>query len=196
MSDLDPDGQARLFYLTLIGAAAVAWVVREYRGRLGAGAQNAAIWGLIFLAAMVAYGFRDRITLALDDRGIEQIGADQVRLRRADDGHFYARLAVNDTEVTFLVDTGASAIVLSPDDARAAGFDPRELAYTERASTANGPVRGAPVTLGRLDLGTLRDNDVPAIVNAVDLDESLLGMSYLQRFRRLAIEGDVMILQR
>jgi aspartyl protease family protein len=89
---------------------------------------------------------------------------------------------VNGAPVRFLVDTGASLVILTPADARAAGFSPRQLAFNERASTANGDVRMATVTLREVRLDQLAIADVPAAV-IKNLDMSLLGMSFLSRLQ-------------
>jgi aspartyl protease family protein len=89
---------------------------------------------------------------------------------------------VNGAPVRFLVDTGASLVILTPADARSAGFSARQLAFNERASTANGEVRMATVTLREVRLGQLIIADVPAAV-IKNLDMSLLGMSFLSRLQ-------------
>jgi aspartyl protease family protein len=89
---------------------------------------------------------------------------------------------VNGTPVRFLVDTGASLVTLTPADARAVGLSPRQLAFDERASTANGEVRIATVTLREIRLGQLAIVGVPAAV-IQNLDISLLGMSFLSRLQ-------------
>jgi aspartyl protease family protein len=89
---------------------------------------------------------------------------------------------VNGAPVRFLVDTGASLVILTPADARSAGFSTRQLAFNERASTANGEVRMATVTLREVRLGQLAIADVPAAV-IKNLDMSLLGMSFLSRLQ-------------
>lgn len=97
-------------------------------------------------------------------------------------GHVLLDAAVNGTPVRFLVDTGASLVVLTPADARAAGIDLGQLVFDARAATANGVVRMAPVTLREVRLGQLSVRDVPAAV-IENLDVSLLGVSFLARLR-------------
>jgi aspartyl protease family protein len=89
---------------------------------------------------------------------------------------------VNGASVRFLVDTGASLVTLTPKDARAVGLIPRRLAFNERATTANGEVRMAPVTLREIRLGQLSIADVRAAV-IENLQISLLGVSFLQRLQ-------------
>jgi aspartyl protease family protein len=97
-------------------------------------------------------------------------------------GHVIVDAAVNGASVRLLVDTGASLVTLTREDARAAGIGLGELAYTQRASTANGAVRMAPVTLREVRIGQLSLYDVPAAV-LEHLNISLLGMSFLGRLQ-------------
>lgn len=192
----DPNDQARLFYLSLLGLAIAAGLVHHYRHRLGVALQHLAIWALLILGLVVAYGFKDELVSQLFPDRAQPAGAGAVVLRRADDGHFYARLAVEGTEVRFLVDTGATSVVLSRADAARIGLDPDGLEYVVPASTANGTVMGAPVTLDRVALGGIADRQVRALVNGGQMRSSLLGMSYLSRFRRLSVEDDRLVLER
>ena len=86
---------------------------------------------------------------------------------------------VNGRRVEFLVDTGASDVVLAPADAARVGFRAGELRFSGRASTANGDVRLAPVTLRELRIGQFSRRGVPAVVNGAEMPISLLGMSFL-----------------
>lgn len=196
MEGFDGDGTARFFYLSILGLAVLASVFGLYRNRLGAALQNLAIWGLIFAGLLVAYGYRDRIGLALVEGRPEMVAADTIVLRRGRDGHFHARILVNGAPIDFLVDTGATDIVLDPGDAERAGIDPAALRYTIEAHTANGIVRGARVTLDEMRFGDITDRNVRAVVNEVPLRSSLLGLAYLDRFSALRIEGDRMTLAR
>jgi aspartyl protease family protein len=99
------------------------------------------------------------------------------------DGHFHIEGRVNGEPVAFLVDTGASSIVLTPEAARRAGFVVEQLAYTQWSETANGRIRGAPVRLNALAIGTLVLHDVAATVNPVAMDESLLGMRFFNQLK-------------
>ena len=98
--------------------------------------------------------------------------------------------------MNFVVDTGATGIVLTLDDARAAGIDTSNLAYVGRALTANGEVRTAPVVLETISVGPLNDSRIRATVNEGEMEQSLLGMDYLQRFSSVEISGGKLILTR
>ncbi|MDQ2065602.1 TIGR02281 family clan AA aspartic protease [Xinfangfangia sp. CPCC 101601] len=192
---MDGDSIARLGYLALLLAAVGGWVIVEYRSRMGQALRVAAAWGLIILGLMAAYGLWN------DIRGPERPQAQvttengKVELKRGADGHYYATLRINGHDIFFMADTGASMMVLTQRDAQALGFDPEDLLYLGQASTANGTVRTAHVTLDEVTLGPFTDPNVSAWVNEGALDISLLGMEYLGRFR-IEITGDRMILSR
>ena len=69
----DPDSQARLFYLMLLGIPIAFWVFRDYAGRLGQAAQHAMIWGLIFVGVIIAFGFKDVLMASLFDKELEAV---------------------------------------------------------------------------------------------------------------------------
>lgn len=192
----DPDAQARFFYLALLGIVLAAGLLHGYRAKLGTALRHAAIWLLIILGLVLVYGFKDQLASQLMPGMASSAGDQTIALRRARDGHFYARVEVNGVQVRFLVDTGASSVVLTREDAARAGLDPDQLSYIVPAHTANGTVMGASVVLGRVELGGIAHRDVRALVNAGQMRNSLLGMSYLGRFRRLSVEGDRMELMR
>ena len=116
----------------------------------------------------------------------------RIELPRAPDGHYYATLEVNGTPLRFVIDTGATSMVISQADAVRAGLRRDDLLFFSEAMTANGTVRTAPVSLDTVAIGPFVDRDVRAYVNGGEMDESLLGMSYLDRFDRLEITGGTM----
>lgn len=185
-----------LAYLLLLGAVLVFWVFVQNRDSLGKKAQAAAAWGLIFLGTVAAVGLWGDIrrTVLPQQAVIAEDG--RIELPRAPDGHYYVTLELNGSPVRFVVDTGASGIVLTRSDAAAAGIDLQGLAFFAQAMTANGPVQTAPVRIDRMSLGPFTDRAVRAYVNGGEMEQSLLGMSYLQRFDRLEISGGTLVLER
>jgi aspartyl protease family protein len=119
-------------------------------------------------------------------------GAAGHELKRESDSHFYAEGQVNGARVRFLIDTGASAVVLSRADARRAGV---QLGH-ERMTviTASGSVELTPVTLARVAVGRVALADVQALVGD-DIPMSLLGQSWLSRIDAVEIRGDRMVLR-
>lgn len=120
--------------------------------------------------------------------------SDTVELRREPDGHFYADVEINGTPVRALVDTGASGIALSREDARRAGIGISIGMYEVVGVGASGEVRGERVTLDRVTLGSETVEDMRAIVlDSGDL--TLLGQSFLSHFDSVEIQGDKMVLR-
>lgn len=114
---------------------------------------------------------------------------------RADaSGHFIVEADVNGAPVRFLVDTGATMVVLSPDDAKRIGLRPRPADFTLAVRTAGGVVRAAPVILRSVSLGSLHLDEVEAVVNGAPLGISLLGMSFLRRLDGTAVQAGQLIL--
>jgi clan AA aspartic protease (TIGR02281 family) len=110
-------------------------------------------------------------------------------------GHYMIEAAVNGAPVTFLVDTGASDIVLTMADAERLGFHPATLRFTQRFATANGEVRGAPVVLREIRVGQFSLFNAPASVNEAPLRVSLLGMSFLQQLNGYGVENGKLVLR-
>ncbi len=125
----------------------------------------------------------------------EQLGNGEARyeVKRSPDNHFYADAQVNGALIRFLVDTGASSVVLTREDAQRAGIAAGE--FTTEAIGAGGRVRLMPITIGRLALGPLEASDVPAMVAESGLPVSLLGQSYLAKIGSVSIQGDRMVLR-
>jgi aspartyl protease family protein len=196
MTALTGDQIASLVYLSLLTAVIGGWFVVSQRRQVGRLAQYAAIWGFIFLGAIVAVGLWGDIRETVAPRQSVMMEGARVELPRAVDGHFYVTMEVNGAPIRFVIDTGASELVLSRADAARAGIEPDGLIFSGRAFTANGMVETAPVTLASVVLGGVADTGVPAVVNAGEMPESLLGMSYLERFSRMEISGGRMVMER
>jgi len=193
MNDMD---LGRLAYLGLLGTVLVVWFVVHNRQSMGRLAQQAVAWGLIFLGVIAVYGLWGDIRQTVRPRQSVVSANNTVEVPRAPDGHYYLTLMVNDVPVEFLVDTGASMVVLTQKDAVRIGLEPDDLAYVGRAVTANGEVRTAPVRLDSVALGPISDRNIRAWVNQGEMWQSLLGMSYLQRWSRIEITGRGLLLTR
>lgn len=105
-------------------------------------------------------------------------------IAKATDGHYWAEADVNGSRVRFLVDTGATAVALTLNDAKRLGFDPAQLDYSYQVMTASGQARAAAVKLASISVSGARVADVDALVIEKGLDTSLLGMTYLGRLSR------------
>ena len=191
------DSLASLGYFALLLLALGGAYLASHRQSVGKSLQMALVWGMIFMGCMAIYGLWGDISRDYGRKSLQitqQDGA--IALPRASDGHYYVTAEVNGTEIEFLVDTGASDIVLSRVDAARIGFDLDKLAFLGSARTANGVVPIAYVRLKTIRLGHHLDQAVSVSINGGDMDKSLLGMSYLGRFGRIEMIQDQLILRR
>lgn len=192
---MDGDQLGRLIYLVLLGSVIGGYFLLEGRKRMGKMAQQASIWALIFVGAMAGFGLWGDIRSTAPR---QQVIADEGRVEvpRAPDGHYHLTLQINGQAIPFVVDTGATNLVLTREDAARVGIDTDDLAFIGQANTANGTVRTAPVRLDSVELGPFHDRGVRAWVNGGEMDGSLLGMDYLQRFSSIEFAGGRLVLKR
>lgn len=198
----DPDNRLALVtkigWIALIGSSLIV----GWRTRPTSALRNAAIWAVIFLVLIGFFAFRQDAAM-IGQRIMAELTPTQgnvgedgtISFTAGPDGHFRIQAVVNANRVTFLVDTGATDVVLAPDDARRIGLDPATLSFTQFAQTANGTVRGAPVTLQSLIVGPIDIMDMPATVNGADMSDSLLGMAFLNRLGGWRVQNGVLTLE-
>lgn len=185
----------QLTYLVLLGAAIAGSAIVAGRKNMGKMAQQAAVWALIFIGAIGAYGLWEDISNDVNPRQAI-IDSSTVAVPRGNDGHYHLTLEINNVPIAFVIDTGASQVVLTEQDAALIGIDPASLTYSSFANTANGVVSTAPVTLDEVVLGDITDRSVPAVVNGGEMDVSLLGMTYLGLYNRIEISNGQLVLNR
>ena len=114
----------------------------------------------------------------------------------SEDGHFWMTLYVNGSPVRFVVDTGASHISLSYEDAMAVGLMPGSLEYTRIFKTANGNSHKAIVKIDRIELDSIVMSAIPASVSQPGrMDVSLLGMNFLNKLSSFHMENRELILR-
>ncbi|MBC2884995.1 TIGR02281 family clan AA aspartic protease [Ochrobactrum sp. CM-21-5] len=199
------DAFARAAYLGIWGVVLAA-------GLLGSGirlsdfARNMAVWAVIVLGLVAGYQYRydlqdaaSRITAGLiPGSPISGRGADgslTVTLAKSANGHFEVNGRVNGARVHFLVDTGASSIVLSQEDAQRAGLDTASLSYSVPVMTANGQAHAADIRISTLQIGEIERHDIRALVTKEGLmTGSLLGMNFLKTLGGFTVRGDQLIL--
>jgi len=183
--------------------------LRSYRGRLAQGLKDAATWAAFALVLVAVYSFRSELSVVwqrvageLLPPGSALSGARDgaslhaVRIRKRSDGHFAVNSQINRTNLTLMVDTGASSVVLKNSDARRIGINVAALHYTIPVQTDNGTSFAAPVTLRLVRVGAITINRVSALVSKPGaLNESLLGMSFLTRLRSYEFSGEFLTLR-
>ena len=193
---MNTDNFAQLIYLVLLGSVIAGWFFVQNRNTLGKTAQQAAVWVLIFIGVIAAIGLWSDIRDNVVPSQSYIDGMATVEVPRANDGHYYITLNIDGTDVDFVIDTGASDVVLTKADAKRVGIDVANLFFGDVANTANGEVRTAQVRLLNVRLGDITDLSIRASVNEGEMDTSLLGMTYLQRYSKIEIGSGKMILRR
>ena len=123
--------------------------------------------------------------------------SDSVVVPRDGHGHFRTEGRIDGRRLNFLIDTGASVIALTAEDAASLGLHPSNSEYRVTLKTANGVVRAAPTTLGMVEIGGIMVRDVVAVIMPDGaLSENLLGMSFLTRLRHFEYSEGKMVLER
>jgi aspartyl protease family protein len=131
--------------------------------------------------------------LSIDSRS--QSSGRNVRLAADNRGHFVTPAYVNGRPIDVMVDTGATSVALTWEDAQSAGVHVRESDFNLRVSTANGVTQVAPVTLDSISIGDIMVRDVQAVVaRPGQLHVTLLGMSFLKKLDRVDIRGRELVL--
>lgn len=143
-------------------------------------------------------------TLPAEDARIQSVQVDPetpripnaASLKREEDGHYWARAEVDHVSLKFLVDTGASVVALTWRDAQRLRLKPEELEFKWRIRTANGETFGASVLLESIRIGEVEVENVEAMVMRDGLlDNSLLGISFLEQLYSYEFKGDTMIIR-
>jgi len=168
-----------------------------FRERLSQALEAMLFWAVLGLLLVVGYTYRfelrdagDRVMAQLMPGYVAGHGRD-VEVVRGRGGDFSVAAHINGARVPMVLDTGASSVVLTQDAAKAAGLPLEVLDYTVNVDTANGSTRAAPITLDRLTVGGLTERAVPAlVVQAGQLKNSLLGMTFLNRLASWEVRGD------
>ena len=160
-------------------------------------------WTAIVAVLWVGYVFKDdakelgaRLVSSITPSVPMATANGDLTISQSSDGSYYITGAVNGQPVTFLVDTGASDVVLAPEDARRAGIDVSGLTFSRASSTANGIGWDSPVTVSSLEVSGVRLLEFPVVVNKASMPNSLLGMSYLKRLKSFRFDHNRLILQR
>jgi aspartyl protease family protein len=189
-----PDEWGRLGYLVALIAAMSAGLLRAREINWGQKARHAAVWVAIVAVMAVAVAYRgefegvgEHLRTAFSGAYPVATGAHEMVVPQEDNGGFYVMAQINGQPIRFLIDTGASDTVLSPDDAHRLGLDAPGLAFSRLAETANGTGYGAPIIVGRLTIGSIEMTDMPMVINKAPMTMSLLGMSFLTRLESFQI---------
>jgi aspartyl protease family protein len=187
----------------------MAGMARMTAGKAAAALKALGSWIAIGFVLIALYAYRaeigevgDRVVQELQPGSVQTVapGVDGrgaiVKISKAGDGHFVAKTQVNGKRVLMIIDTGASTVVLRPEDARRAGIELDRLTYSVPVETANGRAFAARVKLEKVSLGNLTLEKVDALVTRPGtLHQSLLGMSFLSRLRSYEFSGNQLVMR-
>jgi aspartyl protease family protein len=185
--------------VVLVGSS----VLVLFRQRVSEALEAVLFWVLIGFVLVFGYTYRGELRAA-GERVMAELLPGRAALRsersveivRGRAGDFQVAAQVNGTRVAMALDTGASAVVLTQDAAKAAGLPIEMLNYSVQVDTANGRTRAAAVTLDHLAVGGIVERSVPALIaQPGQLRTSLLGMSFLNRLESWEVRGDKLVMR-
>ena len=199
---LSADQVGSLAYKIALLVFLTAAVMTLFRERFTQAVTAALLWVVVGLLLVIGYSYRYELTAVADRVEAELIPGHvishgrTVEVARTSAGDFAIAAEINGARVHMVLDTGASSVVLTPDDAKTAGLPLDLLNYSVSIDTANGRTRAAPVKLDRIAIGGLVEHAVDAlVVQPGQLKTSLLGMSFLNRLQSWEVRGDRLLLR-
>jgi aspartyl protease family protein len=173
-----------------------------FRQRFSHALESLLIWVVIAALLMLGYTYRFELNdvaervLAELVPGRAATRGRTVEIARGSGGSFAVATQVNGARVAMVLDTGATAVVLTQEAAKAAGLPLEVLNYSVNVDTANGRARAAPVTLDRVSVGAITERAVPALIaQPGQLRTNLLGMSFLNRLESWEVRGDRLLMR-
>jgi aspartyl protease family protein len=200
MNQLDSSDIMQILFFAIL----LWFIVRSFFSRKSnnGSSSNIFIWFIIFAVLIVTYAFRfeletfkDRVLAVLIPSYSWSNETGELVIARHRNGHFYLdAFTKSGAKIHFLVDTGASDIALTKEDAVKLGFNPSKLKYTRLYSTANGTASAAPVLIRQLTIGKKTFYNLEGHVTSGDLDISLLGMRLIEDFKDFKITQDMLLL--
>jgi aspartyl protease family protein len=203
VAGLSSDDFASFAYNLVLIVFAGGAVVMLFRRRFSRALQAALLWAVIGLALILGYTYRaelhdvsERVLAELAPGRAANRSARIVEIVRGRAGGFQVAAQVNGVRVAMVLDTGASAVVLTQEAAKAVGLPLEVLVYDVTVDTANGRTRAASVMLDRIGVGGVIERSVPALIaQPGQLRTSLLGMSFLNRLESWEVRGDKLLLR-
>lgn len=196
------DAKADIFYQLGVVVLVSTVLLRGLRGPISQHLKHVALWSGIIAALVLGYAYRaelsqvpQRLKLAFNVGSPVQVGERTLAVPQGVDGHYVVDGLINGQRVRFMVDTGATETVLSPDDARRLGIPVDSLNYGYETETANGKGYSAAYDATSLEVGAIRLEGFRVMINKAPMNGSLLGMSFLNRLEAFEFRDRKMILK-
>lgn len=205
-SRLDGGDAPYMLYYAMWAALLGSGILASQRN-LGESIRNLGLWALIIVVLSSIYVFKDdaqnfasRLTAGLipgrSATVVDASGRRSAILYMGQNGHYQADATINGISIPMMIDTGATTIALSYEDADRLGLNPGSLNFTGTVMTANGPARTAYVRLPEIEVGGIRRTNIAAgIAERGKLGGSLLGMNFLSSLKSFSFSGNEMTLQ-
>lgn len=160
-----------------------------------------ALWALIALVGVGLYAYRyqftdfkDKMLGAFNPAAVRTSDNGEMVINLSSEGHFFIDVAINGVPMRFMIDTGASDIVIDKNQAQKLGINTQDLVFNKRYQTANGSSFGASVVLQEVQVGNVKFHNIAASVNSAELGTPLLGMSFLRQFHKYEFYQDRLVL--
>ena len=202
---LSSDEDSTLEIVRLVGVLALvsSGLILTRQIKFGEVFRNLSIWSGLAAIILVGYSFRTeleqvyyRVVGELVPGHAIALSDDELVITVSEDGHFYVNGRANRERIRFMVDTGASRVTLSPQDASRIGIDLGQLQFVQRFQTANGIGLGSPYRLDSISIGSFEFADMDVSINGAEMSTSLLGMSVLERLASFEFRDGKLYLRR
>ncbi len=196
----DSDTQSFVFSLLLLVFLISSLIFRREIA-LSKALKYLALWTLIALVGVGLYAYRYQFT-DFKEKMLEAINPTAVRvndrgemvINLSSEGHFFIDVTINGISMRFMIDTGASDIVIDKNQAQKLGINIQDLVFNKRYETANGRSYGASVVLQEVQVGNAKFHNIAASVNSAELGTPLLGMSFLRQFKKYEFYQERLVL--
>jgi aspartyl protease family protein len=195
------DDLQQIIYLIILISVMIIGILSRREMTLKKIIKYSLIWlGVAFVfVALYAYrfefgDFKNRISGEINPTSAQLNQQGQLVVNISDDSHFYVKLLINKVPILFMIDTGASDIMLSISDAKKIGINTNNLIFNRPYQTANGRSFGASIKLKEVEISGIKFKDIYASVNEGDMGVALLGMSFLRRFSKYEFFQDRLVL--
>jgi len=195
------DDLQQIIYLIILISVMIIGISSRREMALKKIVKYSLIWlGVAFIfVALYAYrfefgDFKNRISGEINPTSAQLNQQGQLVVNISDDSHFYVKLLINKVPILFMIDTGASDIMLSISDAKKIGINTNNLIFNRPYQTANGRSFGASIKLKEVEISGIKFKDIYASVNEGDMGVALLGMSFLRRFSKYEFFQDHLVL--
>lgn len=201
LNNLSGDNWQNFIYLSLILLILAGGIISNRDISFKKSLKYLSAWSVIALIFISLYSYRyefsdfkSRLMGEINPASAQFNRSGEMIINIARDGHFYLDTIINSSPIRFMIDTGASDIVISMKEAERVGIRTNKLIFNRPYQTANGISWGAKTTLEKMEVEDLLFYDVPASVNSADMGTSLLGMSFLRKFHKYEFYRDKLVL--